>query len=73
LARKLREAFGESICTALEDNNVVEVMLNPGGRLFLERLGEGIGRNGELRAGAKPPKLTKKAVRRGDLFFRVAR
>ena len=52
LVRKLREALGEVICAALEDDNVVEVMLNPDGRLFVERLGEGIARIGELKAGA---------------------
>ncbi|MAS03722.1 MAG: P-type conjugative transfer ATPase TrbB [Ahrensia sp.] len=52
LIRKLRDALGETICAALEDVNVVEVMLNPDGRLFVERLGEGIERIGELRPGA---------------------
>ena len=52
LVRKLREALGEAICVALEDDNVVEVMLNPDGRLFVERLGEGIARIGDLQAGA---------------------
>lgn len=52
LVRKLREALGEVICAALGDDNVVEVMLNPDGRLFVERLGEGIGRLGEMKAGA---------------------
>ncbi|NDW07632.1 P-type conjugative transfer ATPase TrbB [Jiella pacifica] len=52
LIRKLREALGETICAALEDANVVEVMVNPDGRLFVERLGEGIERIGELKPGA---------------------
>lgn len=52
LIRKLRDSLGETICTALEDVNVVEVMLNPDGRLFVERLGEGIERIGELKPGA---------------------
>ena len=52
LIRKLRDALGETICAALEDVNVVEVMLNPDGRLFVERLGEGIERIGELKPGA---------------------
>lgn len=52
LIRKLRDALGETICDALEDVNVVEVMLNPDGRLFVERLGEGIERIGELKPGA---------------------
>ena len=39
LIRKLRDALGDTICAALEDVDVVEVMLNPDGRLFIERLG----------------------------------
>ena len=52
LIRKLRDALGETICAALENVDVVEVMLNPDGRLFVERLGEGIERIGELKPGA---------------------
>jgi Flp pilus assembly CpaF family ATPase len=52
LIRKLRDALGETICAALEDADVVEVMLNPDGRLFVERLGEGIERIGALKPGA---------------------
>lgn len=52
LVRKLRDALGEVICAALEDTYVVEVMLNPDGRLFVERLGEGIEAVGELAPGA---------------------
>ena len=52
LIRKLRDALGETICAALEDADVVEVMLNPDGRLFVERLGKGIESIGELAPGA---------------------
>lgn len=52
LVRKLQEALGATICAALEDSSVVEVMLNPDGRLFVERLGEGIASLGSLPAGA---------------------
>ena len=52
LVRKLQEALGSTICAALEDSSVVEVMLNPDGRLFVERLGEGIAGLGILQAGA---------------------
>jgi len=52
LIRKLRDALGETICAALEDADVVEVMLNPDGRLFVERLGEGIEAIGGLAPGA---------------------
>jgi P-type conjugative transfer ATPase TrbB len=52
LVRKLQDALGATICAALEDSSVVEVMLNPDGRLFVERLGEGIADLGSLPAGA---------------------
>ena len=37
----LRTAFGPSIAAALAEPTVVEVMVNPDGRLWLDRLGEG--------------------------------
>lgn len=52
LVRKLQDALGATICAALEDSSVVEVMLNPDGRLYVERLGEGMANLGSLPAGA---------------------
>ncbi|WP_295807589.1 P-type conjugative transfer ATPase TrbB [uncultured Nitratireductor sp.] len=52
LVRKLQDALGETICHALDDPLVVEIMLNPDGRLFVERLGEGIASIGALAPGA---------------------
>lgn len=52
LVRKLQEALGEGICSALRDVSVVEIMLNPDGRLFVERLGHGIENLGALEPGA---------------------
>lgn len=52
LVRKLQEALGDTICTALDDPTVVEVMCNPDGNLFVERLGQGIGRAGEMSKAA---------------------
>ena len=52
LIRKLHDTLGEEICQALEDASVVEIMLNPDGRLFVERLGQGIVNIGELEPGA---------------------
>lgn len=52
LVRKLQDALGIAICSALEDGSVVEVMLNPDGHLFVERLGEGITSLGMLQPGA---------------------
>ncbi|MBA3447679.1 MAG: P-type conjugative transfer ATPase TrbB [Pseudaminobacter sp.] len=52
LVRKLQEALGDQICVALDDTSVVEIMLNPDGRLFVERLGHGIAPAGEMSAAA---------------------
>lgn len=52
LVRKLEDALGPSICAALEDALTVEVMLNPNGALFVERLGQGIASLGTLPQGA---------------------
>ncbi|SFJ42829.1 MULTISPECIES: P-type conjugative transfer ATPase TrbB [Phyllobacteriaceae] len=52
LVRKLQDALGETICSALEDTSVVEIMLNPDGKLFVERLGQGIDSMGTLQPGA---------------------
>ncbi|MDB5579074.1 MAG: conjugal transfer protein TrbB [Bradyrhizobium sp.] len=47
-ARMLRTALGASIAAWLEDPAVIEVMLNPDGRLWVDRLGQGISDSGEL-------------------------
>ena len=52
LVRKLQEALGDQICVALDDANVVEIMLNPDGRLFIELLGHGIAAVGEMSSAA---------------------
>ncbi|MDV2968133.1 P-type conjugative transfer ATPase TrbB [Nitratireductor aquimarinus] len=52
LVRKLQDALGAAICGTLEDPLVVEIMLNPDGRLFVERLGQGVEPIGELAPGA---------------------
>lgn len=48
LVRKLREALGSTICNTLDDALVVEIMLNPDGQLFVERIGEPITQAGRL-------------------------
>ncbi|TIS32436.1 MAG: P-type conjugative transfer ATPase TrbB, partial [Mesorhizobium sp.] len=48
LIRKLQEALGDQLCVALDDATVVEIMLNPDGRLFIERLGHGVMPAGEM-------------------------
>jgi P-type conjugative transfer ATPase TrbB len=42
-ARMLRTALGEDIAGWLDDPAVIEVMLNPDGRLWVDRLGAGLG------------------------------
>ncbi|PTD25484.1 P-type conjugative transfer ATPase TrbB [Sphingomonas fennica] len=46
-ARMLRTALGPAIARWLADPAVIEVMLNPDGRLWVDRLGEGISDSGE--------------------------
>ena len=41
-ARMLRTALGPAIATFLEDPSIVEVMLNPDGRLWIDRLSGGL-------------------------------
>lgn len=52
LVSKLQNALGDHLCVALDDPNVVEIMLNPDGRLFIERLDRGITAAGELQRTA---------------------
>ncbi|RWQ37076.1 MAG: P-type conjugative transfer ATPase TrbB [Mesorhizobium sp.] len=46
-ARMLRTALGPAVTQFLEDPTVVEVMLNPDGRLWIDRLAEGLADTGE--------------------------
>ncbi len=48
LVSKLQNSLGNQLCAALEDPSVVEIMLNPDGKLFIERLGHGIEPAGEM-------------------------
>lgn len=48
LIRKLQQAFGNLLCDALADPAVVEIMLNPDGRLFIERVGSRMTEAGAL-------------------------
>lgn len=48
LVIKLENALGDRLCVALDDPSVVEIMLNPNGKLFIERLGHGITAAGEM-------------------------
>jgi type IV secretion system protein VirB11 len=55
----LRTALGSSIATWLEDPAVVEVMLNPDGRLWVDRLGEGVADTGERLAAADGERIVR--------------
>jgi type IV secretion system protein VirB11 len=47
-ARMLRTAFGPAIARFLEDPAIIEVMLNPDGRLWIDRLSSGLADTGEM-------------------------
>lgn len=51
-ARMLRTALGPAIAGWLEDPAIVEVMLNPDGRLWIDRLAGGLSDTGECLAAA---------------------
>ncbi|MEO1985163.1 MAG: P-type conjugative transfer ATPase TrbB [Martelella sp.] len=51
-ARMLRTALGPAIARFLEEPGIVEVMLNPDGRLWVDRLSEGLSDTGEVIAPA---------------------
>lgn len=52
LVSKLQSALGDRLCFALDDPSVVEIMLNPDGKIFIERLGHGIAAAGEMTRSA---------------------
>jgi len=58
-ARMLRTALGPAIATWLEDPGVVEVMLNPDGRLWVDRLTEGLADTGERLSAADGERIVR--------------
>jgi P-type conjugative transfer ATPase TrbB len=52
LVRKLQEALGDQLCAALDDASVVEIMLNPDGKIFIERLAHGVAPAGAMSSAA---------------------
>lgn len=52
LVSKLQNALGDQLCVALDDPGVVEIMLNPDGKLFIERLGQRMSAAGEMTRSA---------------------
>nr|WP_208413521.1 P-type conjugative transfer ATPase TrbB [Sphingomonas leidyi] len=55
----LRTALGPSISAWLEDPTVIEVMLNPDGRLWVDRLGEGISETGDRLSAADGERIVR--------------
>ena len=58
-ARMLRTALGTDIARWLEDPSVVEVMLNPDGRLWIDRLKEGIADTGQRLSAADGERIVR--------------
>src|ERR1700730_3595774 len=58
-ARMLRTALGPAIARWLEDPRVAEVMLNPDGRLWIDRLAEGLDDSGERLSAADGERIVR--------------
>ena len=58
-ARMLRTALGPAIAAWLEDRAVVEVMLNPDGRLWVDRLAEGLKDTGKRLSAADADRIVR--------------
>jgi type IV secretion system protein TrbB len=58
-ARMLRTALGPAIAAWLEDAAVIEVMLNPDGRLWVDRLAGGLADTGERLAAADGERIVR--------------
>src|ERR1700761_78114 len=58
-ARMLRTALGPAIATFLEDPSIVEVMLNPDGRLWIARLSGGLEDTGSVMSAADGERIVR--------------
>ncbi|MFG1306851.1 P-type conjugative transfer ATPase TrbB [Xanthobacter autotrophicus] len=58
-ARMLRTALGPAIARFLEDPAVVEVMLNPDGRIWIDRLSQGLSDTGETLSPADGERIVR--------------
>ncbi|WP_395698467.1 P-type conjugative transfer ATPase TrbB [Methylocella sp.] len=58
-ARMLRTALGPAIATFLEDPSIVEVMLNPDGRLWVDRLSGGLEDSGRTMSAADGERIVR--------------
>jgi Flp pilus assembly CpaF family ATPase len=61
----LRTALGPAISSYLEDPSVVEVMLNPDGHLWIDRLSGGLDGD-RVRTHPRKPDRSPAAERRGE-------
>ena len=57
--RMLRTALGASIASYLEDPSIVEVMLNPDGRLWIDRLSGGLEDSGRVMAAVDGERIVR--------------
>jgi len=55
----LRTALGPAIARYLEDAGIVEIMLNPDGRLWIDRLSEGLSATGDILAPADGERIVR--------------
>lgn len=58
-SRMLRTALGPHVASWLDDITVVEVMLNPDGRLWVDRLSEGLSNTGERLSAADGERIVR--------------
>ncbi|PJG55218.1 P-type conjugative transfer ATPase TrbB [Bradyrhizobium forestalis] len=58
-ARMLRSALGSAIAGYLEDEAIIEVMLNPDGRLWIDRLSNGLIDTGETLSSADGERIVR--------------
>ncbi|GEC56977.1 P-type conjugative transfer ATPase TrbB [Bradyrhizobium japonicum] len=58
-ARMLRSALGPAIAGYLEDQSIIEVMLNPDGRLWIDRLSHGLTDTGETLSAADGERIVR--------------
>jgi len=58
-ARMLRTALGPAIARYLDDASIVEVMLNPDGRIWIDRLSEGLSDTGERLSAADGERIVR--------------
>src|SRR5215470_3840151 len=58
-ARMLRTALGPAITDWLEDPGIVEIMLNPDGRLWIDRLAGGLADTGERLSAADGERIVR--------------